>query len=90
MAEYLIGCVTKTARTAVGHQHIASVGVGGQQYSVTQIYQFMKDGHTFRTASVSTGAEAPVAEFHCCGLNTLRSYTDKVWDDNLDNLPACR
>jgi hypothetical protein len=90
VAEYLITCVTKTARTAAGHQHIASVGIGGTRYTVARIYQLMKDGHTFRTASTSTGREAAVTDFHCCGLDTLRSHSDGQWDDNLDNLPACR
>jgi hypothetical protein len=91
MAEYLIGCVTKTARTG-GHQHIASVGIGGQKYTVARIYDLMDQGHTFRTASTSTGREAPVAKYHygCCDLDTLRSYSDGIWDNNLDNLPACR
>lgn len=92
MSEYLITCVTKTARTTTGHQHIASVGIGGTGFTVAQIYHLMDQGHTFRTASVSTGREAAVAKYHsdCCDLDTLRSYSDGIWDNNLDNLPACR
>ena len=89
LSEYLITCVRKSARTAAGHQHIASVGIGTGRYSVAQIYEFMDAGHTFRTASASIGVEAPVAKFHCCGVNTLRSHADRVWDDNLDKLPQC-
>jgi Protein of unknown function (DUF3892) len=89
MAEYLIRCVTKSARTSAGHQHIASVGVGGQRHTVAQIYQFMDAGYTFRTVSPSSGKEAPVGKYRCCGLDTLRSYSDGYWDNNLDNLPRC-
>ena len=89
MSEYLITCVRKSARTAAGHQHITSVGIGTHRYTVAQIYAYMDAGHTFRTASGSTGVEAPVAKFQCCGLNTLRSHSDRVWDNNLDNLPQC-
>lgn len=89
VGEYLITCVRKSARTAAGHQHITSVGIGTGRYSVAQIYEFMDAGHTFRTASASTGVEAPIARYHCCGVNTLRSHSDRVWDDNLDKLPQC-
>jgi len=77
MSEYLITCVRKSERTAAGHKHITSVGIGGQRYTVAQIYQFIDVGHTFRTASGSTGREAPVTKYQCCGLNTLRSYADR-------------
>jgi hypothetical protein len=90
MAEYLITCVRKSALTPAGHQHIVSVGIGTQRYTVEQIYPLMDAGHTFRTASRLSGVEAPVAKYHCpCGVNTLRSHADRSWDDNLDNLPRC-
>lgn len=90
MAEYLITCVTKTTRTSAGHQHIASVGIGTQRFTVADIYGFIEQGHTFWTPSTSTGKEAAVAEYHCCGLDTLRSHSDGVWDNNLDSLSTCR
>jgi len=89
MSEYLITCVRKSYRTAAGHQHIMSVGIGGTRFTVAQIYRLMDAGNTFRTASPSTGKEAPVAKYHCCGLDTLRSHSDRLWDNNLDNLPLC-
>jgi len=89
MSEYLITCVRKSARTTAGHQHIVSVGIGAGRFTVAQIYGYMDQGHTFRTASPSSGREAAVAKYHCCGLDTLRSHADKLWDDNLDNLPWC-
>jgi len=90
MSEFLITCVRMSGRTAAGHHHIVSVGVGGEQFTVEEIYQAIDAGHRFRTASPSSGTEAPVAKYHCaCGLDTLRSHSDKYWDNNLDNLPAC-
>jgi len=89
MSEYLIGCVTKSTRTPAGHQHITSVGIGSKSFTVTQIYQLIDAGHTFRTASPSSGTEAAVGKDRCCGLDTLRSHSDGYWDNNLDNLPRC-
>jgi Protein of unknown function (DUF3892) len=90
VSEYLITCVTKSAPTAAGHQHIVSVGIGGQKCTVADIYRFIDQGHTFRTASPSSGKEAAVAKYRCaCGLATLRSHADGYWDNNLDNLPKC-
>ena len=89
MAEYLITCVRKSALTSAGHQHIASVGIGTQQFTVPEIYRFMDRGDTFRTASPSSGKEAAVAKFQCCAIDTLRSHSDGYWDNNLDNLPRC-
>ena len=89
MREYLITCVRKSAPTGAGHQHIAGVGIGRQQATVKDIYRLMDDGHTFGTVSPSTGREVPVAKYLCCGLDTLRSHADGLWDDNLDNLPGC-
>lgn len=89
MSEYLITCVRKSAPTEAGHQHIVGVGVGRRQATVKDIYLLMDDGHAFRTVSPSTGREVPVAKYRCCGLDTLRSHADGLWDDNLDNLPGC-
>lgn len=90
VSEYLITCVSKSTRTAAGHQHIIGVGVGGRRVTVEDIYRLIDQGHTFRTASPSSGKEAAVATFRCeCGLPTLRSHSDGYWDNNLDNLPKC-
>lgn len=91
MSEYLITCVRKEARTGSDHHHIISVGIGAQRYTIADIYRFMDEGNTFRTASPSSGTEAPVAKYHCpCGVDTLRSHSDSYWDNNLDNLPTCK
>jgi hypothetical protein len=89
VSEYLITCVRKSAPTAAGHQHIIGVGVGAQQLTVQDVYRLMDAGHTFRTVSPTTGREVPVAKYRCCGIDTLRSYADKQWDDNLDALRRC-
>lgn len=88
MSEYLITCVRKS--TGINHQHIVAVGIGAQRFTVEDIYRFIDQGHTFRTASPSSGTEAVVAKYRCaCGLATLRSHSDGYWDNNLDNLPKC-
>lgn len=89
MAEYLITCVRKSPLTRAGHQHIVSVGIGSGRYTVANVYQLMDAGHTFRTASPSSGQQAAVARYHCCNIDTLRSHSDGYWDNNLDNLPRC-
>jgi hypothetical protein len=90
MATYLITCVRKSARTATGHQHITSVGIGTERYTGAQIYQFINQGHAFYTASTASGKEAEVKPYRCeCGIQTLRSQADGYWDNNLDNLPSC-
>ena len=89
VSEYLITCTRKSARTTLGHQHITSVGVGIHRYTVAQVYALMEAKHTFRTVTRSTGELTPVGRYHCCGLDTLRSFSDRAWDDNLDNLPEC-
>ena len=89
MSEYLITCVRKSAPTGTGHQHIIGVSIGRQQATVEDVYLLIDAGHTFRTVSPSTGREVPVAKYRCCGLDTLRSYADGLWDDNLDNLAEC-
>jgi hypothetical protein len=89
MSEFLITCTRKSERTAAGHKHITSVGIGGKRYAVERIYRAIDAGDTFHTVSPSTGREVPVGKFHCCGIDTLRSYADRQWDDNLDSLPKC-
>ncbi|WP_300613466.1 DUF3892 domain-containing protein [Trebonia sp.] len=89
MSEYLITCVRKGAPTGAGHRHIIGVGIGAQRVTVQDVYLLMDAGHKFRTVSPTTGLEVPVAKYRCCGIDTLRSYADKRWDDNLDALPPC-
>jgi len=93
MAKYVIRCTDQTP-IGVGHDaaHIVSVALEGssQCYSVSQVSQWMDEGHTFVTRSPSTGREADVRKYRCrCGYQTLRSAPDAVRDNNLDNLPKC-
>jgi hypothetical protein len=89
VSEYLITCVRRSAPTETGHQHIIGVGIGTHQATVEDIYLLMDAGHTFRTVSPSRGREVPVTKYRCCGVDTLRSYADGLWDNNLDNLTEC-
>jgi hypothetical protein len=90
MSDYEITCVTKTARTA-GHQHIIEVGVKGESKPLTvpDVYTRMHRADIFYTVSPSSGDIAFVHKDECCGIATLRSHSDAVRDNNLDNLRAC-
>lgn len=98
MAAYEITCVIKcnspnSSAPDYGHVHITDVGIGDRsRATVAQVYKLMSEGDTFYTYSRSTGRLAMVDRYRCttCDTPTLRSHTDRVWDDNLDNLPACR
>ncbi len=90
MSSYQITCDTKSPRTSAGHQHIVGVGIAGSGYTVPAIYQHMDAGHRFYTESPSTGRLALVDKDYCCGIHTLRSRADAIWDNNLDNLSPCR
>jgi len=94
MSSHRITCVTKSARTPAGHQHITAVGVRGEPgtFTVAEIYKLMDEvpPRTFYTVSESTGAVAVVHKDVCaCGVRTLRSHADAVRDNNLDNLHPC-
>jgi hypothetical protein len=99
MGDYLITCVIKSSsRKSTSpdprHEHITDVGVNGvnngMPVSVKQIYADMERGNTFYTFSPSTRTRAAVRPYNCtCRFPTLRSYSDGVPDNNLDNLRSC-
>lgn len=92
MSNYEIRCVTKSAPTAAGHEHIIEVGVRGESkpLTVADVYARMRQTDIFVTVSPSSGDIAFVHRDECCGIATLRSSADAVLDNNLDNLDACR
>ncbi|HTW20334.1 MAG TPA: DUF3892 domain-containing protein [Mycobacteriales bacterium] len=92
MADYQIVCTRKSA-TSRGHHHIVAVGLWASGstsvYSVPQIYTFMNQRNTFYCMSPTTNRRANVEPWHCCGVDTLRSRTDGIVDNNLDSLNPC-
>jgi hypothetical protein len=81
---YRIVCVEK------GRGGIHHVGTGSapskaeKRWSVAEVRAAIKAGDRFYTESPSTGKKADVEPF-----DTIRSTSDHVTDNNLDNLRAC-
>lgn len=76
-----------------GHKHLVSVGTGTQPstydktWTVTQVRTAIDNGNSFYTQTTKV---AEVTKFDCaCGIHTIRSHADGVWNNNLDNLPDC-
>jgi hypothetical protein len=91
---YRIVCVNMQLSASGTHQHIVSVGVGddtgwSHRLTVAQVRTRIFAGDVFYTHSPSTGLNALVEPWNCCGIQTLRSRPDRVKDNNLDNLPNC-
>jgi hypothetical protein len=96
MAEHQIVCVQKLAK----HRHITHVGTGPsealaeQRWTVAQVRDALEDGDVFYTVSPSTNHVALVEAYdaHVDGrvIETIRSSPDAIFDNNLDNLRACR
>lgn len=77
--------------------HIVSVGIGNdpkkaeQKLSLEDVLKAIDRGNSFYTKSPSTGKEAEVKKHDCgtCKTTTIRSTSDSVIDNNLDNLRRC-
>lgn len=92
--DYRIVCTIQDQPTY--HNHILGVETGDfprwptLRWSVEEVRQYILSGQRFYTVSPSTGAVAYVERFDCaCGVKTIRSRPDAVYDNNLDNLPTC-
>jgi hypothetical protein len=95
MADYRIICVN----TEHPHRHITHVGTGTstasytKRWTVGEVHAAMTRGDTFHTVSPSTGRRANVKADNCqvkgCSIQTLRSVSDAIADNNLDNLSSC-
>jgi hypothetical protein len=95
MSTYRIVCV----KTQHPHRHIVSVGVGGtsgapsKTMTTKEVRDKITAGDTFETYSPSTGKKAEVKKDTCgkdgCKVETIRSKSDAVKDNNLDNLSIC-
>ena len=97
-----IVCVTRERthqHVANAHRHIVSVGIGGTAGSprgtltVKQIRDAIAAGESFYTYSSSqqkvTFVHSATCEVSGCRFETIRSDTDAVADNNLDNLDIC-
>jgi len=83
---YQITCATK----AETHRHILNIGGPSGSWTVTQARNLIATGSVFETVSPSTGRRARVMPYDChCGVKSLRSHSDAVADNNLDNLRNC-
>lgn len=93
MANWVITCTIKSDNprsSALDSRgcHITDVGLdNGITFTVKEVYASIESGSTFHTMSPA----AQVNQFHCttCGVATLKSHADGVWNNNLDNLPSC-
>ena len=97
-----IVCVTRERthrHVANAHRHILSVGIGGTAdaprgtLTVKQIRDAIAAGESFYTYSSSqqkvTFVHSATCEVRGCRFETIRSDTDAVADNNLDNLDIC-
>ena len=94
MAEYYIVCVERR-----NSPYITGVGTGStpgrpdRYWSIDEVQRALKIGHQFFTVSPSTGRKASVfpEEVYSHGqrLQTLRSGSDAMQDNNLSNIGLC-
>ena len=97
-----IVCITREhahRHVANAHRHIVSVGISGtadaprETLTVKQIRDAIAAGESFYTYSPSqqkvTFVHSVTCEVPGCRFETIRSDTDAVADNNLDNLDIC-
>ena len=96
MSSYQVQCTEQSNPGAQGHGHILAVGTGttssrpDQRWTVEEVRRAIWNGHRFYTVSPSTRRIANVERYDCwCGVKTIRSAADAVYDNNLDNLRLC-
>lgn len=93
VANYTITCVIKSDNRKSSAPdsrgcHITDVGFrNGVTMTVKDVYASMDSGNTFQTMNPT----AEVRKYVCtkCMVQTLKSHTDGVPDNNLDNLSSC-
>jgi hypothetical protein len=94
VAEYYIVCVERR-----NSPYITSVGTGNEpgrpdrHWTVEEVHRAIRIGHRFYTVSPSTGRKASVypdeVYSHGQRLQSLRSGTEAIQDNNLSNLRLC-
>src|SRR5437879_13904476 len=100
MAQYRIVCATQEpADQPTTHAHILAVGTGDnpnqylKYWTLAEVFRAMDNDDTFYTRGGEGGRVAWVEKILCplCRrVYTIRSTSDAVTDNNLDNLRSCR
>lgn len=96
MTDHRVVCTEQTDWNSQGHGRIIAIGTGddvdqaGRRWTVAETYAALDAGHTFHVISPTTRKKSWVGKYTVNGIPTLRSYADKVWDNNLDSLRGCR
>jgi hypothetical protein len=95
-AEYQIVC----AERLESHEHITHVGTGTnadkatKRWTVQAIRNALENGDQFYTVSPSTDRVADVRAYNAVvegrTVETIRSASDAIPDNNLDNIRVCR
>lgn len=99
MATYRIICTNQEpANKPPKHAHIVAVGVGtepthySRSLALHEVIRMMTNGDTFYTQGATSGKVARVDKYVCsyCNQWHIKSASDAVTDNNLDNLPYCQ
>ncbi|MCB0165003.1 MAG: DUF3892 domain-containing protein [Anaerolineae bacterium] len=98
MSSYRIVCTEQKPTTHPNnHAHIVAVGTGvdaskaTQRRTLEEVLTSLDQGHTFYTKGEQSGKIAQVQKYVCsqCKKTHIRSTSDAVSDNNLDNLRRC-
>jgi len=98
MASWRIVCVKQgSVNHPIPHTHVVGVGTGDRpdwadmRWTLAQILIAMDEGDTFYTQSATSGQVTQVERYVCphCHQIHIRSASDSVPDNNLDNLRSC-
>jgi hypothetical protein len=97
MSTKRIVCTEQSNPSATGHGHILAVGIGNDpdaattREEVATVRRNIAFGtDTYHTQGKTSGKIAYVELWDCsCGIKTIRSQSDAVADNNLDNLRLC-
>ncbi len=92
---HFITCVNRSS--TLFHQHVTRVGLGDalgyyrERISVEAVRTAIREGDRFYTVSPTTGKAALVEIYDCpsCKTPTIRSASDWVTDNNVDNISIC-
>ena len=99
MARYRIVCTEQEPiNQPTTHAHIVAVGTGTdpnnatKRWTLNDVLSAMDKGDSFYTEGTTSGKIAVVEPSPCrwCNRRHIRSSSDAVSDNNLDNLRRCR
>lgn len=99
MTTYRIVCTEQQpASKPPQHAHIVAVGAGDDpdkataKFTLREVIQMIEAGDKFYTKGTQSGKLANVEKYWCgsCQQYHIRSTSDSVRDNNLDNLRYCK